>query len=150
MNQHDEIHKKLTLELIREQYPDMADKIFSAKEWILSRPWADNILFIILYGSVARGQAMNHSDIDLAIGMKKTPADHMAIRKEIVLKRPYDELDIRLFDQLPMYIQKDVLNGIILYCDDMGTLHDLAYDFIKRYRRFQRYLDDYLGIKPLV
>ena len=34
------------------------------------------------------------------------------------LSRPFDDLDIRIFENLPVYIQKYALRGIILFCKD--------------------------------
>lgn len=140
----------LTLESIREQRADIAAKIDSALSWIFLRPWSKDIDFIILYGSVSRNLARFNSDIDLVIGMKENPDDLIRISKEIILNRPSEDLDIRLFDHLPVYIQKDALKGIILYCKDLSELHDLAYDTIKKYQAFKPYLDDYTGAALLL
>jgi uncharacterized protein len=139
----------ITLDLIKEQKPDIIEKIESAIKWIFSNLWASEIDFIILYGSVAMGCARSDSDIDLVIGIKGNRWDLIRINKEIILQRPYEDLDIRLFEHLPIYIQKDAIKGLILYCKDLTGFYDLAYDTIKRYQDFKPYLDDYTGVVPL-
>lgn len=125
--------------------PDIILKINSAIQWLLSRSWSVNIDFIILYGSVALGFHRPGSDIDIVIGITKNQEYLMRINKEIVLSRPYDDLDIRLFYHLPIYIQKSALQGVILYCKDLTYLYDLAYETLKKYESFKPYLDDYTG-----
>jgi uncharacterized protein len=135
----------LTLEAIRLKTPETAKKIESTLEWLLSRSWSDEIQFIILYGSVSQGYARYNSDIDLVIRITGNKEHLTLISKELILKKPYDDLDIRLFDLLPIYIQKDAIKGLILYCQDKIKLYDLAYVTIKKYQAFKPYLDDYIG-----
>ena len=138
-----------TIDSIQMQYPEISKKIESTVQWLLSRSWSDEIQFIILYGSVAQGYARVNSDIDLAISITGTLEHLTEIRKELILKTPYGELDIRLFEHLPIYIQKDVIKGLILYCIDIVGLHDVAYETIKKYQAYKPYLDDYIGATPL-
>jgi len=133
------------LESIRLKTPEIAIKIEATIQWLLSRSWSNEIQFIILYGSVAQGYARYNSDIDLVIGITGNTGDLIAIRKELILKKPYEDLDLRLFEHLPIYIQKDVFKGLILYCQDIVTLYDLSYETIKKYQAFKPYLDDYIG-----
>ena len=138
-----------TLKLIKERRPDIAEKIETAINWIFSRTWAVDIDFIILYGSVAMGCSRSDSDIDLVIGIKENHLDLIRINKEIILQRPSEDLDIRIFEHLPVYIQKDAIKGLILYCKNLTGFYDQAYDTIKRYQDFKPYLDDYTGVVPL-
>jgi uncharacterized protein len=139
----------LTLDSIRRNTPETAKKIESALEWLLSQSWSDKVQFIILYGSVAQGYARYNSDIDLAVEMTGNIEYLTLISKELILKKPYDDLDLRLFEFLPIYIQKDALKGLILYCQDNLKLYDIAYETIKKYLAFKPYLDDYTGEKTL-
>lgn len=108
-----------------------------------------NIDFIILYGSVAMGCSRSDSDIDLVTGIKENHLDLIRINKEIILQRPFEDLDIRIFEHLPVYIQKDAIKGLILYCKNLTGFYDQAYDTLKRYQDFKPYLDDYTGVVPL-
>jgi len=135
--------------LIRSKTPEIAQKIDSAFYWLFSRSWSQKIDFIILYGSVAQGHFRPDSDIDLVIGIQESQKNLISIGKEIALSRPFDDLDIRIFENLPVYIQKDALRGIILFCKDFTYLSDLAYKTIKNYHAFRPYLDDYTGAVPL-
>ena len=103
----------------------------------------------ILYGSRAIGNFRQNSDIDIAIGITGNTEDLIGIRKELILKKPFEDLDIRLFEHLPVYIQKDVFKGLILYYREIIELYDAAYETIKKYRTFKPYLDDYIGVAPL-
>ena len=71
----------LTLDSIRRNYPERANKIDFTTQWLLSLPWSDEIQFIILYGSVSEGYARYNSDIDLVIGITANPEQLTAIRK---------------------------------------------------------------------
>lgn len=135
------------LDTIRQRYPTVAEKLEATLSWLFTRSWSDEIEFIMLYGSVASGTCLADSDIDLALGMRGTRDFHISISKEIILNKPYEEVDIRIFDILPIYIQKDVLKGVIVYTRDLVRLHDIAYETIRRYNDFKPYLDDYLGVK---
>lgn len=138
-----------TIDTIRLKYPSVAEKLEATLSWLFTRSWSDEIEFIMLYGSVASGTCLPDSDIDLALGIRGTRDFHISISKEIILNKPYEEVDIRIFDILPIYIQKDVLKGVIVYTRDLVRLHDIAYETIRRYEDFKPYLDDYLGVKLL-
>ncbi|PWR76248.1 hypothetical protein DLD82_00090 [Methanospirillum stamsii] len=137
------------INLIRSKTPEIAVKIDTGIEWLFSRPWSQKIDFIIFYGSVALGHFRPDSDIDLVIGIQGSQENLISINKEIALSGPFDDLDIRIFENLPVYIQKDALRGIILFCKDFTYLSDLAYKTIKNYDAFRPYLDDYTGAVPL-
>jgi uncharacterized protein len=134
-----------TLDSIRCTTPETAKKIESTLEWLYSRSWSNEIQFIILYGSVAQGYARYNSDIDLVIGITGSIEHLTIICKELILKKPHDDLDLKLFELLPVYIQKDAIKGLILYSQDLTKLHDIAYETIKKYQAFKPYLDDYIG-----
>ena len=137
------------IDTIRLKYPSVAEKVEETLTWLFTRSWSEEIEFIILFGSVAAGTSRSDSDVDLALGIRGTRDFHIIISKEIILNKPYEEVDIRIFDILPIYIQKDVLKGVIVYSRDLVRLHDIAYDIIKRFEHFKPYLDDYLGVKLL-
>jgi len=50
---------------------------------------------------------------------------------------------------LPLYIQKEVLKGKIIYAKDMGFVYDVAYETIKAFDRFKKYYYDYIDTRKL-
>ncbi len=102
------------------------------------------ILAVVLFGSQARGEATARSDVDVCVVL----APGCASLEEQVGARlrylPLGDLDIRVFQQLPLYVRRRVLReGQVLFCRDPDTLYQLAYrtakdfeDFKPRYRYY--------------
>ncbi|MHA1648547.1 MAG: hypothetical protein ACTSVU_09715 [Promethearchaeota archaeon] len=58
------------------------------------------------------------------------------------LKEVPDYFDIQIFQTLSLAIQKDILNGNVLY--ETTELYDIAYETVKEYEDFRKYRDDYI------
>ena len=54
-----------------------------------------------------------------------------------------DKFDVQIFQDLPLYIRKEVLKGEVLYQKDVDFLYETAIDTVKEYGLFKRYLDAY-------
>ena len=78
----------------------------------------ENVRFIILFGSVAEGRATETSDIDLCIYYAGTPDEGQQFRFAALTLLCDDRYDIQIFGNLPLYVQKEVLRGRVLYCPD--------------------------------
>lgn len=81
------------------------------------------IKFIILYGSTAIGKQTPRSDIDIAVFYNGSKEQRFQFRLSI-LSKVNKKFDIQTFQDLPLYIRKDVLKGKILYSDDTRFLHE--------------------------
>ena len=106
----------------------------------------DRVKFVILYGSRVSGNSNNMSDYDFAIyyeGNKKE-------RFEFRLKLSSDSLfDVQIFQDLPLYVRKDVLKGKLIYVKDNGFVYDVAYETIKSFESFKKYYYDYIKMRKI-
>lgn len=109
----------------------------------------ENVRFIILFGSVAEGRATDTSDIDLCIYYAGTPDEGQQFRFAALTLLCDDRYDIRIFGNLPLYVQKEVLRGRVLYCPDERFLYDTAHETIREYDDFKHRLDDHLGVRAI-
>ncbi len=109
-------------------------------------PDFNKVKFVILYGSQASGMANKMSDYDFAIyydGDKKE-------RFRFLIKANSDKkFDAKIFQDLPLYIRKDVLKGKVLYAKDLAFVYNMAYETIKEFERFKKYYYDYIGLEKM-
>lgn len=109
----------------------------------------NNVNFIILYGSRAVGKENLMSDYDLAVyydGDKKK-------RFKFLLNASFDKkFDVKIFQDLPIYIRKDVLKGKIIYLKKgkESFVYDVAYKTIKEFESFKKYYYDYIKMRPIL
>ncbi|MEK6960916.1 MAG: nucleotidyltransferase domain-containing protein [Nanoarchaeota archaeon] len=87
-----------------------------AREIILKSRWFPRIRRIILYGSVVKGDATLHSDIDIAIDlMSADQADATLLRKELS-GRIDERIDVQVLNVLPEKIKKAaILHHKVVY-----------------------------------
>ncbi len=92
-----------------------------------------DILAILLYGSVAKGEDTPQSDIDICVvspsykGRKDMLNE--IFRKVDVFSKNYD---VRFFEEMPLYIQIDVIeNNRIIFSRDVYELYEYFYYFRK-------------------
>jgi len=114
---------------------------------LLNRAKKDQrVLAVILFGSIARGQAQEGSDTDICLVLcpgSYTPLQLSKTKLEYV--QDFNQ-DVQIFQQLPLYIGKRVLeDGKILYSTDMDRLYEVAFDFIREYADYEHVYRDYLG-----
>lgn len=106
----------------------------------------DRVKFVILFGSQALGKASKMSDFDFAIyyeGDKKE-------RFKFAIRANFNEkYDAKVFQDLPLFIQKEVLKGKKIYVKDERFLYDVAYETIKRFDDFKKYYYDYIGLERI-
>ena len=108
------------------------------------------VLAVILFGSRARDGHTPTSDTDLCLVLpfgKDTADDQMTVRMRYLKE---DDLDLRIFQQLPLYVRQRVLKeGVVLFCRDLDALYAIAYrtaqafeDFRPAYREYLRQVAD--------
>lgn len=96
----------------------------------------DKVRFIILYGSAAKGEMTELSDIDLAVFYEGDKKERFDFRVTI-LGRVGNEFDIQTFQDLPLYIQKDIVSsGNVIYYKGYRELFNT---FIKTIRDFEHF-----------
>ncbi|CAG0953736.1 MAG: Nucleotidyltransferase domain protein [Candidatus Methanoperedens nitroreducens] len=93
----------------------------------------DDILAILLYGSVAKGEETQRSDIDICI-ISPSCKDKLGLLNEIYRKLDVfsKKYDVRFFEELPLYIQINIIeNNQIIYAKDVYELYEYFYYFRK-------------------
>ncbi len=99
--------------------------------------------FIIQYGSTVTGDQTPLSDIDIAVyyhGTKDQRFDFIIS----VLGNVDDRFDIHVFQDLPVYIQQEVISkGDLLYQQDFFTTFDIFMRTIQRFSDLKPFLDIY-------
>lgn len=91
----------------------------------------DSVIAIILFGSVARGQARPISDIDICIITKR---DIPETEESDLLSYGSEKIDVSLFRDLPPTIRFRVIKeGKTLFCRDPLALHRIKVDTVREY-----------------
>ncbi len=109
----------------------------------------EKVRFIILYGSAAEGVSRENSDIDLYIDYDaKTDYERSMFRLKVLSELP-DIFDVQIFDQLPLYVKKEVLKGKVVFCRDEEYLYETALLTIKEFEDFKYRFYDYIGERAI-
>lgn len=105
-----------------------------------------DILAVILFGSVARGEANASSDVDVCLVLKKEFSDAaLAAKKRLEYLGRFDA-DITIFQQLPLYIRQRVLKDArVLFVRNDDELYDIALDTVRAFEDFRPFYHDYLN-----
>jgi len=91
----------------------------------------ESVIAIILFGSVARGEARPISDIDLCLITKKEITEPEQID---LLSYGSEKIDISLFRDLPPTIRFRVIKeGKTLFCRDHLAHHRIKVDTVREY-----------------
>ena len=93
------------------------------------------IRFVVLFGSISVKKQTPLSDVDLAVYYDGSKEERFRFRMD-VLGRISDKFDVQTFQDLPLYIQKEVVKGRVLYCDDSRFLYEIV-------RRTSQDFDDF-------
>lgn len=102
------------------------------------------ILAVMLFGSYARDEKF--SDIDVCIIMLPKNFDALSLsRKRLEYLKDFPDYDLRIFQQLPLYIRMRVLKeGKIIFCRDEDALYDLAMKTVREFEYFEPVYSTYL------
>ncbi len=91
----------------------------------------EHVVALLLFGSVARGQARNTSDIDLCI---VTPADIPQSERWDLLSYGSERIDLNLFWDLPVTIRfRAIREGRVLFCKDQLLFHRILVQTVREY-----------------
>jgi predicted nucleotidyltransferase len=116
---------------------------------ILSLDTEGSVKFIILYGSRSRDQGRAGSDIDICIYFKGDDIARTNFRRNVIEETCSDDVDVHMFQDLPLQIRKEVMKGKIMFSQDDVFLYDTAYDQIREFDDFKHRLYDYLGMERI-
>ncbi len=89
----------------------------------------DRVLGIMLFGSWARGEANERSDIDLCI-IAPEVEDKASLWREAISEPRNSRYDVRIFELLPLYMKMAVIEeGVVVYSRDVLDLYEYFYPF---------------------
>ena len=94
-------------------------------------PLLDDILGILLYGSLAAGEDSGRSDIDISI---VAPAidDKIGFSRRILSSVRDARYDVRVFELMPLYLKAEVVEkGEVIYTKNIFKLYEYFYYFRK-------------------
>ena len=113
---------------------------------LLARAEQDpEVLAVILFGSRARGEDIPDSDIDICLVLEPRSYSDLELSKRKLDYLAEFDLDIHIYQQLPLYIRHRVLKeGKILFCRDEDALYDLAFRTIREHEDFKHIYREYL------
>ena len=101
------------------------------------------IKFIVLYGSAAKGKSSNLSDIDIAVFYSGDKKERFQFRVKI-LGRISNKFDIQTYQDLPLYIQNEILSsGEVLYYSDYTEIFNTFMKTIREFDDFKPRLELY-------
>ena len=104
------------------------------------------VKFVILFGSQAEGRARKDSDYDLAVYYEGDKDEGFKFRLSV---SENERFDIHTFQDLPLYVRKEVLKGKVLYAEDLRFVYDVAYETIKAFEDFKKYYYDYIKYEEI-
>lgn len=106
----------------------------------------EEILAVILFGSAAAGESTKESDVDVCLVLDTSTRDKKNLsEKRIEYMKDFD-LDVQVFQQLPLYIRQRVLkNGQVLFCRNEEGLYEIAFVTIRDYASFEHIYRYYLN-----
>lgn len=89
------------------------------------------------------------SDIDICVYYDDEVDCASEFRLKVLSELFDDIYDIKIFQQMPVFVRVEVLKGKVLYCDNRQFLYDKAYETIKEFDSFKRIYYDYIGAEPI-
>ena len=122
---------------------EVKDKISLFLQKLEEMPDVDKVKFVILFGSVALNKENKFSDIDFAIYHSGNKGERFNFRLKLMTKLS-DDFDIQIFQDLPLYVRKEVLKGKVIY-GDVKFVYDVAYETIKAFEDFKKGYYDYIN-----
>jgi predicted nucleotidyltransferase len=107
----------------------------------------EDVLAVIVFGSAARQEQTPLSDVDLCLVMMPQRKDFgsTALSHKRIEYMKNNPLDVRIFQQLPLYIRVRVLKeGRILFVRDENQLYELAFRTAQAFEDFKHIYYGYL------
>lgn len=113
------------------------------REKLLALDSKKAVRFIILFGSKSQGVATPLSDTDIAVYYEGTPQERFDFRVHASGELPR-EVDVHIFQDLPLPMQKEVLTGTPLYYDHFSFMCNQYLKVVKEFSAFEKYYNGYL------
>jgi len=94
-------------------------------------PLLDDVLGILLYGSLVAGDDSERSDIDISI-VAPTIDDKIGFSRRILSNVRDTRYDVRVFELMPLYLKAEVMEkGEVVYTKNIFKLYEYFYYFRK-------------------
>ena len=106
------------------------------------------VKFVILFGSQTTGKANKMSDYDFAVYFEGDKKERFKFLIKLNSSLS-DKFDVKIFQDLPLYVRKEVLKGKIIYTKDRSFVYDVAYQTIEEFEDFKKYYYDYIGVERM-
>jgi predicted nucleotidyltransferase len=114
-----------------------------------------DVLAVLLFGSVARGEQTARSDIDVCVVLmpRSTPYERPLLAHKRLEYLTHFDLDVHIFQALPLYIRSRVLKeGQVLFVRDEDLLYAIAFRTAQAFEDFKpiyyRYLEHVAHVGP--
>lgn len=101
-------------------------------------------VFVFLYGSVSRGEATPLSDVDICVSLTLPAKERLRARISLLADLP-EKYDVTIFEDLPVYVQREVFQGKLLYTPNQRMVITKALETIRNYEDFKPYYDYYIA-----
>ncbi|MCW7080708.1 MAG: nucleotidyltransferase domain-containing protein [Candidatus Methanospirare jalkutatii] len=90
-----------------------------------------SVLGILIYGSMAKGESDERSDIDICI-VAPSVEDKIRFSRTILANVRDERYDVRVFELMPLYLKIEVIeHGKVVYARDIYELYEYFYMFRK-------------------
>ncbi|MEA1999474.1 MAG: DNA polymerase subunit beta [Euryarchaeota archaeon] len=94
-------------------------------------PLLDDVLGVLLYGSLAAGVDSERSDIDISI-VAPSICDKSGFSRRVLSNVRDARYDVRVFELMPLYLKAEVVEkGEIIYTKNIFKLYEYFYYFRK-------------------
>jgi len=106
-----------------------------------------DVLALMLFGSYARNEKF--SDVDVCVILKPRKCNPLFLsKKRLEYLAAFPNLDIQIFQQLPLYVKMKILkDGKTIFCRNEDLLYDLSFSTIRQFEYFKpRYLSYLEGV----
>ncbi|QXJ32282.1 nucleotidyltransferase domain-containing protein [Saccharolobus shibatae] len=109
--------------MIREPYATLLNNMIK----IMKEEFKDDLISVVLYGSVARGDNRNDSDVDILIVMDNLPRDSMLKRIRLFETKVEDKLNLDEYWNKGYYVS---LSPILKTPEEAGKISPLYLDMV--------------------
>ncbi|MEJ2778517.1 nucleotidyltransferase domain-containing protein [Stygiolobus sp. RP850M] len=118
--------------MIKEPYATLLNNMLK----IMKEEFKDDLISVVVYGSVARGDNRNDSDVDLLIIMKNLPKDSMLKRIRLFETKVEDKLNLDEHWKMGYYISLSPVLKTPEEAEKFSPLYlDMVYDAVILYDR---------------
>jgi len=118
--------------VIKEPYATLLNNMIK----IMKEEFKDDLISVVVYGSVARGDNRNDSDVDLLIIMKNLPKDSMLKRIRLFETKVEDKLNLDEYWKMGYYISLSPVLKTPEEAEKFSPLYlDMVYDAVILYDR---------------